>query len=365
MTELPDPRCFAATTANPITSLSERAVNPADALQRRAILDELHAELRGALGAGRDDLLTPALAEVVSPAAGRVLWEALDRAINSPGDPHNGLAAQVFAFPLVLVTGGPASVTVPGTLREPHAIEEVLATEGALGHVRNFGLNGALCADTSMEGFSPSQLYAVLRGLESGGTQSWSDLLPAEIDLDSADESVHLRFLTGVAVTPAQAPSIVETAADIGRWGMPVSRELIAQLGQPGLSLLALPRPPNGLLQAVHAGRRAREEIAYQVFLSSALRRMRAETGEPEATVAALEGGAIGVRLLAPADGQRRAFHRWELDALDDLTSVTESILGLLAECRVRDVRILPAVVSESDFSAGESNVAARYAGPA
>ena len=353
MSELPDPRCFAANSANPIASLSAQAVEAADATQRRAILDRLHAELRDALASGRDDLLTPALAEVVSPATGRALWQAVDRAINSPADRQSALAAQVFALPLVLVAGGLAPVTVPGTLREPQAIGQVLASEGALGPTRNFGLNAALCADTSMEGFSPSHLYGVLRGLESGATQSWSDLLPADIDLDSAEESVHLRFLTGVAVTPFQAPSLMETAADIGRWGMPVSCELIAQLGQPGLSLLALPRPPTGLLQAVHAGRRAREEIAYQVFLSRGLRRMRAETGEPEVSVAALDGGAIGVLLVASAEPQRRLFHRWELDALDDLAGVTASILGLLAECRVQDVRVLPTVVSESDFFAG------------
>jgi hypothetical protein len=333
-----------------MASLSAQAVEAADATQRRTILEQLHAELRDALAAGRDDILTPALAEVVSPAAGRALWEAVDRATNSPADGQGVLAAQVFAFPLVLVTGGLAPATVPGTLREPQAIAQVLAAEGALGPARNFGLNGALCADTSMEGLSPSQLYGVLRGLESGGTQSWSDLLPAEIDLYSAEESVHLRFLTGVAVTPAQAPSLIEAAADIGRWGMPVSRELVAQLGQPGLSLLALPRPPTGLLRAVYEGRRAREEIAYQVFLSRALRRMRAETGEPEASVAALDGGAIGVLLTTPFEPQRRLFHRWELDALDDLASVTASILGLLEECRVQHVRTLDAVVSESEF---------------
>lgn len=335
-----------------MTSLSEQAAESVDATQRRAFLDQLHEELRDGLAAGRDDLLTPALAEVVSPAAGRLLWESTDRAINRPANRESALAAQVFAFPLVLVTGGLAPATVFGTLREPQAIAQVLTAEGALGPTRNFGLNAALCADTSMEGFSPSRLYGLLRGLEAGAQQSWSDLLPADIELDSAEESVHLRFLTGVAVTPAQAPSIMETAADIGRWGMPVSRELIAQLGQPGLSLLALPRPPTGLLQAVHAGRRACEEIAYQVFLSRGLRRMRAETGEPEVSIAALEGGAVGIRLTAAADPSRRLAHRWELDPLDELSSVTASILGLLEECRVQAIRTLPAVLPESEFLA-------------
>ncbi len=349
----PDPRCFATTTGNPFAKLSACAVEATDATQRRQVLEQLQRELQDALVAGRDDLLTDAVAEVVSPAAGRVLWEALDRAVNTPADRTSALVAQVFSIPLVLVTGGLAPAVVPGTLPNAKAVMQVLESEGALGPLRNFGLNAALCADTSLEGSFPSILYGLLRGLESGATGTWSDVIPAEIYIDSAEESVHLRFLTGVAVTPAQAPSFVETAADIGRWGMPLSRELSAQLGQPGLSLLALPRPAAGPLQAVHAGRRAREEIAFQVFVSRALRRLRSETGEPEVEVATLDTDGIGVRLASPFHPERAESHRWELDALDDLDDVTASILGLLEECRVAGVRVLDTVVSDARFWQG------------
>jgi hypothetical protein len=346
---LPDPRCFAATTTNPLASLSAQAVGAADATQRRQLLEHLQRELREALTAGRDDLLTDAVAEVVSPAAGRALWEALDRTINTPADRQSALAAQVFAIPLVLVTGGLAQAEVSATLRNASAVMRVLEAEGALGPARNFGLNTVLCADVSLKAAFPSILYRLLRGLESGETGTWADLIPADIYLDSAEESVHLRFLTGVIVTPAQAPSFQEMAADIGRWGMPISRELSAQLGQPGLSLLALPRPPAGPLQAAHAGRRAREEVAFQVFISRALRRLRSQAGDSEVEVAALETDGIGVRLASPFQPGRTETHRWELDALDDLADVTASILGLLEECRVASVRVLDTVVADAD----------------
>jgi hypothetical protein len=350
---LPDPRCFAATTANPLARLSAQAVEAADATQRRQLLEQLQRELREALAAGRDDLLTDAVAEVVSPAAGRALWEALDRTINTPADRQSALAAQVFAIPLVLVTGGLAQAEVSGMLRDANAVMRVLESEGALGPARNFELNTVLCADVSLEGAFPSVLYRLLRGLESGETGIWSDVIPAAIYLDSAEESAYLRFLTGVVVTPAQSPSFQEMAADIGRWGMPVSRELSAQLGQPGLSLLALPRPPAGPLQAVHAGRLAREEVAFQVFISRALRRLRSELGEPEVEVAALDTDGIGVRLASPLNPQRTENHRWELDVLDDLADVTASILGLLEECRATGVRVLDTVVADADFWRG------------
>jgi hypothetical protein len=352
MPALPDPRRFAATTANPYSTLAAQAASTSDATQRNQLLGNLHRELQLALGAGREDLLSESVAEVGSAAAARILTEALDRAINTPVDPHSALAARVFAIPVVFVAGGLAGGEVSGIFPDAKVLGQVLETQGALGPARNFGVNPALCADTSVEAFSPSLLYALLRDLESGRTDTWLDLIPAGIELESAEESVHLRFVTGIVVTPAQAPSFVETAGDIGRWGTPFSRELIAQLGQQGLSLLPLPRPPSGLLVAVHEGRRAREEVAFQAFASQALRRLRSETGDPRVEVAALNSGAIGVRLTSPFGQHRVEAHRWQLDALDDLSDVVASILDLLAECRVSGVQVLDTLAPDEEFLA-------------
>jgi hypothetical protein len=355
---LPDPRCFATSTLDPYDKLSTQVVEVADATQRQALLKELHGELQQALIAGRDDLLSELAAEVTSPATGRILWEAIDRAINSPSDPSGGLAARVFVLPVVFVTGGLAEAIVPGILPDAKAIEQTLEAHGALGPARSFGINKVLSGESSLEGFSPSRLYRLLRNLEAGIVDTWSELVPAEIDLESAEESIHLRFVAGVVVTPAQAPSFLETAGDIGRWGMPFSRALIAQLAQPGLSVLPLPRPPKGPLQALHEGHHAREEVAFQAFASRALRQLRSETGEPRITVAALESDAIGVRIVSSVDDRRIETHRWELDALDDLDTVSASISSLLADARVHDIRVLASVVSDAAFAAGQEPAA-------
>ena len=350
MYTLPDPRCFAATTADPLSRLAARAAHAADATQRRRLLDELQRELREALASGSDGLLTQALASASSPAAGQTLWEALDRAVNTPADPQSTLAARVFAIPVVFVAGGLTGATIPGLLSDPKAVAQVLKTQGALGPAHNFGLSPVLCAETSLESVSPSRRYALLRGVESGDAETWPDLIPAPVRLESAEESVHLRFLVGIVVAPAEAPPILETAGDIGRWGMPLSRELLVQLVQPGLSLLPLPRPPAGLMKALHEGCLAREEVAFQVFASRVLRRLRSETADPEVELAALESGSIGVRLVSPFDRTRAEVHRWKLDALDDLADVTTRILGLFEQCRVNAVRVLERVVPDAEF---------------
>jgi hypothetical protein len=336
-----------------MSRLAAQAAEAADATQRRRLLDRLQRDLREALASGRDDLVASALANVISPAAGLMLWDTLDRVMNTPADPGSVLAAGAFAIPVVFVAAGVLGNEISGVVPDANAMTHVLRTHGALGPAHTFGLSQALCAEPSLESASPSRRYALLRGVESGQVETRPDVIPAPIRLESAGESVHLRFLAGVVLAPAHAPSFLETAGDIGSWGLPLSRELLAQLGQAGLSLLPLPRPPAGLMKALHEGRRAREEVAFQAFASRELRRLRSETGDPEAEVAALESGSIGVRLVSRLDRDRAEAHGWKLDALDDLTDVTASILGLLADCRVSPVRVLERVVSDAEFLTG------------
>jgi hypothetical protein len=43
--------------------------------------------------------------------------------------------------------------------------------------------------------------------------------------------------------------------------------------------------------------------------------------------------------------------HAWALHPLDDLQAVTASVLGLLRECRVQNVQVLPGVVPAEVFA--------------
>ena len=353
MPAVPEPRCFAATTTDPLSQLAARTAHAADATQRHALLEQLKRDLRAALSSGRDDLLRRSLATVASPSAGLVLVEALDQVINSPADSQSDIAARLFAMPVVLVAAGLASGEISGAVSDVRTISRLLESHEVLGSARAFRLYPALSSENSLESDSPSRWYALLRGIECGHPETAFGIPPAPIALESADESVHLRFLLGSVVAAVQALTFRDAAASIGKWGMPVGRELLAQLQRSGLSLLPLPRPPAGLMQALHEGRRAREEVALQAFASRVLRRMRTESGEPGAEVAALESGSIGVRLLPGFAGDPPEAHFWKLDQLDDLADVTNSVLDLLADCRVSSVRVLERVVSDAEFLGG------------
>ena len=264
-------------------------------------------------------------------------------------DAGAGVLALPFAFPLLIVTGGRAPATVPSVLADVGRVRDVLEGSGVLGQARNFGLASGLCSLAALESLPPSRLYALAREVSPGVL----DLPPAEIAVTTGDEQVHLRFLLGAALTPAHAPTFLETGSAIAVWGMALTRELSEQLAVEGLSVLPLPRPPATLLHAQEVGRRAREELAYQAFVSRVLRRFRAEVGEPEVTVAALDSAAIGVRFASRFTPDRVDVHAWPLHPLDDLPEVVASILGLLQECRVQNVEVVPRVLSAREFAIG------------
>jgi hypothetical protein len=338
---LPDPRCFAAAETNPLRQLAARLAAEPDAMQRERFRVELREDLKQTLLAGRDDLLSSAVSDVASPEAGQCLWDAVDQAVNTSPDDKGTLVASLFAIPVVFVCAGPVGRDVPGTLRNPAALAGVLKDHGALGVYQNFGLNQALCADTSVEAFSLSRLYALLRRAETERVEVWPDLIPAPIELEGDTERVDLRFVTGIIVAGVNAPRLAETAADIIRWGMPFARELIAQLTQREVTLLPIPRPPHGLLKSLHQGQRAREEVAFQTFISRVVRQFRASVGEPDVTLIAVRPNAIMIRVASPVAPEQIFTHRWQLHPLDVLSDVTRSILDLLSECRVDQVAIV------------------------
>jgi hypothetical protein len=275
------------------------------------------------------------------------LWESLVSALAPTAG--LGVVAVPFALPLPIVTGGRAPATVPGVLADVARVREVLEASGALERSRSFGLASALGSLAALESVPPSRLFALAGEFGAGAL----DLPPADLVVTSPDEQVHLRFLLGAVLTPAHAPSVLETGSAVATWGMALTRELSRQLHVDGLSVLPIPRPPVVLLRAPQSGRRAREELAYQAFVSRVLRQFRAEVGEPDVTVAALNSPAIGVRFTSRFVDDRIDAHAWALHALDDLEDVAGSILGLLRECRLGNVQVLQGIVPAQAFAAG------------
>lgn len=346
MLSLPDPRRPTALPESNALAAALVAVAGSDtSVDRSKARAALVDAIRSLLAAGDGTAVIEALHAPLPSAAARALVAAVDAAINSPGaDEQGSVLARVFLLPVVMVSAGKSPATVAGVVPDIAEITAVMKRAAALGAVENFGLGNALGSLTGAGSVSPAALHALVRQFGAAGGNDV--LAPEPLVIETADESVHLRFLAGASVTPADLPSFLETAGQIGRWGMGFSQALAQQLAEPGLSLLPLPRAPRPWFTALEEGRFAREELAFNLFASGAIRRIRAESGDPEALVTAREDGTVRVDLTSPFDAMLHHAHAWTLAPADDLAAVERSIRQLLEDCRVVRVdggdRVLP-----------------------
>lgn len=250
-------------------------------------------------------------------------------------DPKSAtVSTRVFALPIVIVTGSARAATLAGVLPDIAAINALFQERGVLGKTRNFGFSNALCAVETLEAVSADEVYAWTHAPHSKARE----LPPAPIDIAGSGEQVDLRFLVGAGIVASAEPSFVETASNIGIWGMQATRLLAAHLAQPGIEVLPLPRPPADFLQAAAIGRRAHAEIAFDLFVSSTLRRYRSAVGDPTVEIGTDQARAITVVFSSPFDASLRATFEWPLHGLDDAGDIVLSIVTLLDECGVRNL---------------------------
>jgi hypothetical protein len=367
MASIADPRIWPDPAAAPARAARLHALAAAslgEAIAQDSDRDD--ARILAALAAMIDAHDGAQLAEVFdsapSAAIYRHLWRQLARAETTmQGD---AMAVTVFALPLVIVAGleaeGGAYAGLPGTLADVGAIGALLRKHGALRGNETFGLSGALVRADSID---IEQLPRILawratpRRDEPGAAR---ELPPAPIELIDGQARVHLRFLVGTAVA---APGVdLLAGANVGTWGMPMTRELANQLTPPGASVLVLPHAPQRLVTAVAHGRAMQREASAQLFASNAIRRLRAAVGEPVAVISAHRtgdaprGGELRVSLSSVFDPGEAESFRCPLYPLDQLDDATQMLVTLLRDCRVTDVRVLPGLHADRDGEMGSGH---------
>ena len=281
------------------------------------------------------------------------LWRALCVAAEEPEASGDGVVTTVFAVPLVIVSGARRDAMLPGVLSDVGALSGLLQQTGALGASRSFGFSNALASLETLERLPPSTVREWRTGaLPDAAPRA---IAPEPVAVRSGEE-VHLRFLLGAAVSPATAPSVIETAAHIGAWGRQLARAVGDQLATQGVDCLVLPRPPAGLLRAAASGRRAQLATALDLFLSNAIRRTRAAAGEPSLVVSVHRGEDTGAELRvsvsAVLDDALLEGFRWPLHPLDDPDAIAADVVQFAAECRLEDVRIAGALLAPGGHGA-------------
>jgi hypothetical protein len=281
----------------------------------------------------------------------RHLWRQIDALARSAGD-RDRLRATIFALPLVIVTGIEGTRgegTMSGVLPDAAALAALLREHRALAGNLSFGLADVLAG---VDAIDLPQLPALLEWERLpdalGGASASRALEPRPLAFTAGREAVYLRFLLGSALAAPGVEFLAET--EVGRWGVPLTRELGRQLGTGQAAVLALPRAPGYPLPAVEQGQKAQREVSAQIFASNAIRKLRASVGEPSAVVSAHRaagapgGGELRMSLSSPFEPRDAEGFRCPLYPLDRVSDVAGMLLHLLSDCRVADVRVLEGV---------------------
>ncbi|HUH95646.1 MAG TPA: hypothetical protein VL742_21205 [Casimicrobiaceae bacterium] len=360
--EIEDPRVFrplAEAAHAPLLGLAE--ANLAATTTARA--EEIHRTLTRAavdcLRSGRASVLADAIAAAPSPALARELWRCLIDAWSPAWRDPADMAATLFALPVVIIAardaGAPPGESVlPAELSESRRLVHILVEHRALRGNQAFALAPALVASDEIDVARLDRLFArQSEVLDACG----GDFPATPIAVQSGQQTVHLRFLLGTALA-APGADLLENA-DVGGWGMPLALELARQLASPGISVLALPRPPQSPPAALQQGRIAQREVGAQLFASNAIRKLRATVGEPVGVIsahhcaAAPGGGELRVSLSSPFDVRAAEGFRCPLFATDRADDVASMLHELLRDCRVTDVRVLAGVHPDRDPRTG------------
>jgi hypothetical protein len=314
----------------------------------------LRLELDALLDNGADDGVQALLRDAPSAECYRHVQQMLARLVNKP-ERGDAVIARLFAIPLVIVAGAKKQLRLPDALPDIAAACALLEQHGVLGTGRSFGLGNALCSVETLDCLRPRLLRQWAAQLRTGGAPL--ELAGRAIEVAPGREQVYLRFLVGASVVPAHVPSAIETASDVGAWGMPFTRLLAQQLAQTGLEVLPIPRAPVTLYLASDAGRAAQIELAFSLFLSNEVRKFRMGVGDPAVVLSAHrtdDGGAeLRVSLSSVFDESMLEGFRWPLYPPDDVEEISNKIIGVLDECRLNDVVSLSTVAADLNARGG------------
>jgi len=366
--DIADPRTFpdgAEPAFSRLIELAEASLAASSAGRSDAIGRTLTTALAERLESGDALLLADLFAAAPSVAIARQLWRCLIDAwgVASRSGAADGVAATLFALPVVVIAGSQSPVdnpvpvpSVAGVLSDTASLAAILLEYRALAGNEAFGLADTLIAADAIDIPRLSALLAWQR-LAGTGEALAHDLPPTPIAVQPGQQSVHLRFLMGTTLASPEVD--VLAASERAGWAMPLAKELARQLAVPEVSVLALPRAPQSPPAALQQGRAAQREVGAQLFASNAIRKLRAAVGEPSAvisahrSVAAPGGGELRLSLSSPFDPRQAEGFRCPLFPTDRAGDVASMLLDLLRDCRIADIRTLPGVHADRDPQTG------------
>lgn len=341
--------------ADPLTLIAAQVVSaPADG-ESESRMGQLVAEIRARLDGGRVHSVERALEYSPTVSVHRTLWRACQKALAYRGDDR--IVAFPFAIPVVLVTGGDAGAAIDGLLPDPGRLATAMNPGKSRPGTESLALAGVLLAASRlslahMPAWMPSGDIAGLRGrLADGVLRS-----PDPVEVRPGLEQAHLRFLPGTLIARADVAPFAGANTSVG---IEFTRELSRQLAVAGASVLALAGAATDPWRALREGLVAQRDVALQLFLSSALRSLRARAGEPSVVVSAHRigerDGELRVSVSSRVADLPVEVSRVPLFGFERADEVLGLLRDLLRDCRVTDLTLLADAFPDLDPETGRT----------
>lgn len=341
---LPDPRNYSTNDVkNSVVLQLNSILVETNAKKRQEKQASLEFLLSQYLEQGQEEAPVVALSLVPSQKAYQHLWQTIKTLVMPIDTPQQ---AQIFAIPIILVAGSSRPAQLANKLTNLDKILSCLKKHQLIDEKADISLDPHLYTTETLASISLPQLYRWQSGLQyaSGGlpVSLQSDLLTLE------KQGIFLRYLLGVAMRTPATPSPVKLNQEIGSWGLAFSEFIQEELKQDGMTLFAIPRQPQALLDALDHGQSIYLDISLQVFLSDILKKLRLQHKTPTASISSHESNEIKIVISSVEAPEKWESFVWPLHPLDQPAVIGQNIQQLLAECQVHDVLLSPIIQADN-----------------
>ncbi len=295
--------------------------------------DVLNQTIRDILKNKNDALINVALNLSPNELTARAIWQSLNCAINLNDDNSiNSPIACFFAIPVIIVAGSKNRTKLMTTV-DTEKLNNFFAENNIISSGQDYYISGRLVEPQTIAKIKPSQLYYWVRN--SQNAKLW---LPIEVQNNAIEvlgEGVFLRFLLGIV--RGENGCLLNDVIDINKYkekSMQLMQFIVEETKTDGVTLFPIPYQPVDLSESFTVGDNHRKEIAIQVALSNAVRKIREEGQTPNVEIKSIID-AIEINVINVDTLKTHETSLWHLTRFDNFSKVINILTDLLQEMNI------------------------------
>lgn len=335
---LPDTRAFPTDQVkNELLLHAASLVTPTSKAQTTLARESLQTEISRMLAQNHYTNLSVALAMAANSDIYNALWSSMETVLQA----RNQTEIQWLALPVIIVGGAKENISLPDSI-PAEAIAEIFKNRPWSDEWNKIQWASHLVSDTTLTHIKASQWYAAKQNQQMAA--DFLGQLPKTPLIVESGQSVQVFYalgFSGPGIQSALNCNLADTA-------LPLMQVWQTHLATAGATLFINPLAPQSPLNALRSGSAMRLRMACDVFTTNAIRAIRLQSPRVGVVIAAQEGGNIlfGFNATDSVFELQPQIFRWPLTQADNIDSIIQNFIDLLAECHVENIRLLHEPIS-------------------